>query len=302
MKTILTLFFSLVLSLGNNAIAQNLKPYWGGLLKESSFIEAQSIVRDGLEAQGLEILGEYQPAKDANRWVLVYTSKDLKSAVKSTGKERSFALAQRVAIYKSAQGIHLSATNPSYWCAAYFQDDFASIQSKVKATEGKLEGVFKAAGISKPLAYGSEDGLQLDDLYEYQYMFGMPEFEDQVKLKSFKSFEEAQAALTKGLAENSRDAQLVYSITLEGEKVALYGIGLFGADGEQKFLPIIDIDDPKHSCFLPYEILILDNEVYMLHGRFRIALSFPDLTMRTFSKIMSTPGDIEDAMSALLEQ
>jgi len=37
----------------------------------------------------------------------------------------------------------------------------------------------------------------------------------------------------------------------------------------------------------------------MLHGRFRIALSFPDLTMGTFTKIMSTPGEIEDLLSSL---
>jgi hypothetical protein len=39
----------------------------------------------------------------------------------------------------------------------------------------------------------------------------------------------------------------------------------------------------------------------MLHGRYRIALSFPDLTMGTFSKIMSTPGDIEDLLKQLVE-
>jgi len=300
MKTVLSILLTLVFALGNSS-AQTLKPYWGGLMKETNFKEAQSLVRKGLEAQGLEILGEYQPANDANRWVLVYTSSDLKAAVQSSEAAHAFALAQRMAIYKGAQGLHLSATNPSYWCAAYFQDDFESLQDRVKASEGKLEAVFKAANISNPSAYGSQKGIELEDLYDYQYMFGMPGFEDQIKLKKFNSFEEAQVALEKGLSRNATKAQLVYSITLKGEKAALYGIGLFGADGEQKFLPIIDIDNPKHTCFLPYEILILDNEVYMLHGRYRIALSFPDLTMRTFSKIMSTPGDIEDAMSALLE-
>jgi len=128
------------------------------------------MVRESLEAQGLELLGEYQPAHDANRWILVYTSSDLKSAVKSSGPERAYALAQRMAIYKSPGGIHLSATNPSYWCAAYFQDDFESLQSKVKATEGKLKAVFKSATISNPQAYGSQEGLDLDDLYEYQWV------------------------------------------------------------------------------------------------------------------------------------
>jgi hypothetical protein len=45
----------------------------------------------------------------------------------------------------------------------------------------------------------------------------------------------------------------------------------------------------------------MGNEVHMLHGRFRIALAFPDLTMGTFTKIMSTPGNIQDLLEQLVE-
>jgi len=48
-------------------------------------------------------------------------------------------------------------------------------------------------------------------------------------------------------------------------------------------------------------MLVDDNKVYMLHGRFRIALSFPDLSMGTFMKIMSTPGDIEKMLKSFTE-
>ena len=54
-------------------------------------------------------------------------------------------------------------------------------------------------------------------------------------------------------------------------------------------MPIIDIAQQKHVTFLPYELLVVRKEVRMLHGRFRIALSFPELGMGTFTKIMSTP-------------
>jgi hypothetical protein len=37
----------------------------------------------------------------------------------------------------------------------------------------------------------------------------------------------------------------------------------------------------------------------MLNGRYRIALHWPELTMGTFTKIMSTPGDIKDMMKDL---
>ena len=57
-------------------------------------------------------------------------------------------------------------------------------------------------------------------------------------------------------------------------------------------MPIIDIAQQKHVTFLPYELLVVGKEVRMLHGRSRIALSLPDLTMGTFTKIMSTPGEI----------
>ena len=64
-------------------------------------------------------------------------------------------------------------------------------------------------------------------------------------------------------------------------------------------MPIIDIAQQKHVSFLPYELLVVGKKVRMLHGRFRIELSFPDLTMGTFTKIMSTPGEIEDLLSLL---
>ncbi|MEI8272800.1 MAG: hypothetical protein WCG08_09265 [Paludibacter sp.] len=81
----------------------------------------------------------------------------------------------------------------------------------------------------------------------------------------------------------------------------MYNFAISGEKGESKFLPVIDLGQPKHTAFLPYEVLVDDNRVIMLHGRFRIALSFPDLTMGTFTKIMSTPGDIENQLKMVLK-
>jgi hypothetical protein len=60
---------------------------------------------------------------------------------------------------------------------------------------------------------------------------------------------------------------------------------------EAKFLPIIG---EKHIAAMPYEIILEDKEATMLHGRFRYALYCPELKMGTFTKIMSTPGNVED--------
>jgi len=45
----------------------------------------------------------------------------------------------------------------------------------------------------------------------------------------------------------------------------------------------------------------MSNEVHMLHGRFRVAIAFPGLTIGTFTKIMSTPENIQDLLEQLAD-
>jgi hypothetical protein len=127
-------------------------------------------------------------------------------------------------------------------------------------------------------------------------MIGMPYFYNTVELASFNSYAEAKNEIDKNLRLGVKNVKQLYKLELPGKDLCLYGFALSGEDGEGQFLPIIDISNPKHTAFLPYEILVVNGEVHMLHGRYRIALSFPDLTMGTFTKIMSTPGNIEDLL------
>ena len=55
----------------------------------------------------------------------------------------------------------------------------------------------------------------------------------------------------------------------------------------------------RHTAYAPYEILVSGNKIYALHARFRIALSFPDLGMTTFTKIIKAPGAIQRALTAV---
>ena len=91
----------------------------------------------------------------------------------------------------------------------------------------------------------------------------------------------------------------VYKLVYQNKKIAVFGVGLKSKeDGESHFLPIIGTD---HAAAMPYEIILQGNKATMLHGKYRIALHWPDLTMGTFMKIMSTPGDIEDTLEGLCE-
>ena len=146
---------------------------------------------------------------------------------------------------------------------------------------------------------GSKKGLTAKKLRKYHYMMAMPYFKDVVTLVKKSDYDTVTAAIEAHAAAEGSTESIVYSIKSADKKSALYGIALSGPKGESKFLPTIDSGQPRHIPFLPYELLVLEDRVVMLHGKFRIALSFPDLGMGTFMKISSAPGDIANAMRRL---
>ena len=90
---------------------------------------------------------------------------------------------------------------------------------------------------------------------------------------------------------------MVYELNFEGKDIAVFGIGLLDKEeGEAHFLLIIGADN---IAAMPYEIILQGKEATMLHGKYRIALHWPELSMGQFMKISSTPGDIEDTLEAL---
>jgi uncharacterized protein (DUF302 family) len=298
MKNLILIMLFAAFAVGDTA---NLKPYILGYESTASLSEIRTTLKTNLKAEGFKILGEYKPASDANRWLIVVGSSDLTSAVQKIGGLTGFAASLRVAITKESGVWKITYTNPKYWGNAYFRDDFPKVENYYNNVTNKFAAAMKKSGTFKGTTFGSKKGVELDDLRDYQYMMGMPDFDDVEELEDFDSFNEAVAKIDANLAKGISGIKKVYSIKIPGKNLKLYGIALTGSDGESSFMPKIDLGSPKHTAFLPYEILVNDDEVVMLHGRFRIAVAFPDLTMGTFSKIMSTPGDIEDTMEKLCE-
>lgn len=281
-----------------NLTAQNLQPYILAATSDASLSEISVAVKTNLTAAGLEVIGEYSPAKDSNRKVFVITSDELKDAVNTIGGLTGFAAVLRVALTKEDGIVNISYTNPVYWGNAYFGDNYDQVKSYyISVTEKITTALFKY-GETKNIPFGTKDGLTEKSLRKYRYMFGMEKFDDVAKLNEFDSYEDAVNTLDGKLADSEN---LVYSIEYPEEKLKLYGIAVSGKKGEEHFLPIIDILTPKHTAFLPYELLIVDKKAVILHDRYRIALSFPDLTMMTFSKIMSTPGNIKKDLQGYTE-
>jgi len=286
---------------GFAATSQALKPYILGATSSGSIDDAKTQVKSGLEGAGFTVAGEYMPIEDASRWVMVVSHPALDNAAKTVGGLTGFASTLRVGITKEDNIINISYANPPYWGNAYFRDDFDKVAGDYTKVDAAFTKALANVGDTKGTPFGSEEGEKVDDLRDYHYAIMMPYFDE---TKEFGDFDTHQAAIDKiesSLKWGKPGVKLVYRHDVPGTKLTLYGFALSGEKGETEFMPKIDLATPKHTAFLPYELLVKDNEVHMLHGKFRIALSFPDLTMGTFMKIMSTPGDIEDLLEQLVE-
>jgi uncharacterized protein (DUF302 family) len=283
------------------ALAQNLRPYILGVRSNESIATLKEKVVSNLEENGLQVVGQYEPASDANRWLIVFTAPELQKAVETVGGLTGFASALRVAITREEGNTLVTYTNPEYWGNAYFRDNYDKVASDYTALTAHLENAMKATGTFVGSPFGSEKGLSAKDLHKYHYMFGMPRFDDTVELGEYDSYQTALNKIDSSVDHGVPNVKEVYKISVPGKNLTLYGFALSGEEGESDFLPVIDISDPKHTAFLPYEVLVDGKQVLMLHGRYRIALSFPDLTMGTFTKIMSAPGNIKDMLEQLTD-
>lgn len=281
--------------------AQNLKPYIIAFESTESISVVKTNLNSKLKQYGIQVLGQYKPAADSDRWVIIISSADLQSAVRNIGGLSGFGSSLRIGITKESGKTIVSYTNPSYWGNAYFRSNFTQVSSYFTRFNSNLELAFKASGSFSGKSFGSKDGISAKELHSYHYMFGMPRFDDTVILGKFDNYAAAKSKIESSISKGVPNMKNVYKMEIPGKDLIVYGFALSGSKGESQFMPIIDIGNPKHTAFLPYEILVKGGEVHMLHGRYRIALSFPDLTMGTFTKIMSTPGNIEDLMSQLVQ-
>lgn len=295
------LFLALCSSLSIASRSQTLFPYTLGAVSRIGLEETAALVRANLESNGFRIAGEYSPASDTGRRVIVITSDELLQAAAEIGGLAGFAAALRIGLTLRSGNVEISHTTPGYWLNAYYREDYEKVGSILEPVSGRLEQVMKVSGNYRGTGFGSEEGLEAGELRSYRYMIGMQRFHNTVRLRTFSNHVEAIDKVESSLIRGVTDVKKVYSVDIPGTETRLYGFALEGEKGEAHFLPVIDISEPKHTAFLPYEFLVLGNEVHMLHGRYRIALSFPDLSMGTFTRIMSTPGDIKDLLNRIVE-
>jgi hypothetical protein len=292
----LILTFTIVLIAQMVIFSQDQPVYFQvGTSSESIEAVAQS-VKSSLENTGFEIIGEYNPGNSKNLSVICYTRHDLEKIALSFKDRGALASALKVGLKKEGNSVKISMINPMYLFYGYFVEGVDKQEAALLKISADAKNAMKNMG-SEFKPFGG--GLSKDKLQNYHYKMMMPYFKDAEQLNEFSSFDEGVKIIRDNLAKGKGNTKQVYELVYTDKKVAVFGVGLLNSEnGESKFLPIIGED---HIAAMPYEIILQGNEATILPGRFRIALHWPELTMGTFMKIMSTPGDIKDTLQGLTE-
>jgi hypothetical protein len=185
----------------------------------------------------------------------------------------------RVLINKKDKEIRISS--PTYFLQAFLQDDYkADVAEKMADL---LNGAFSGL---KP----SSDQWPEDSLKGFQYMIGMPGYQD-VTVLGEGSVEELVAKIDKKVKKK----QFVFKEKLAEDR---YVYGVMPGKRTSKF---VDKIGPQNALALPWMILIEDGKAVTFDGKYFIALSYPLLSMDQFMTIATIPGAIEKDMKKLFK-
>jgi hypothetical protein len=293
MKKIVLSFVALV-GFALHSSSQEIAPYIEIGKSKNSIQQVSEDVLAALRENSFTILGTYNPSNKNSLKVIVFTRPDIKNTVVKVADRGALAAALKIGLVQKNDIVSISYTNPDYFFRAYLRDSYDQNKSAFDKFSKDLRTAFASVG-NEFIPFGGT--IEADKLKKYHYKIMMPYFTDPVTLNEFSSFEEGLRVIEANLKAEKGETLQVYKILYTDEKVAVFGVGLRSKeDGEAHFLPIIGED---HIAAMPYEIILQGKTATMLHGKYRIALSWPDLTMGTFMKIMSTPGDIEDTLEGL---
>lgn len=264
-----------------------LQPFVLASQGKGTVADAAAGAKEKLIAAGLLIVGSYEPYKGAE--VVVVTTEESRRTA-GMSEFGGYGAAQRVSLTQRGEEVQTVYTNPAYMAAVYrMEGDLAEIAEKLKTALGFQE------------YFGSKKKLTEKKLRKYHYMAMMPYFDDHDTLASFPSHGEAVGAVEKGL-EEAPGVSPVYRIDIPGKEEVLFGVAIADGKGaDEKVMGVIDTGTLRHTAHLPYEVLVSGGNVFALHGKFRIALNFPNLGMGTFMKISGAPGGIKKSLKGAVK-
>jgi len=157
--------------------------------------------------------------------------------------------------------------NPSYFGAAYLQDNYK--YGQFKATLTALEATLGTMNTVK-------EKTDFNDLSSFSFMFGMPKLQDTISIAKGENLESKLSS-----------PKIAYRLNLPNGTTL---IGHVLRKKTNKFLK--KIDQTQNAQLLPYEAMMQNGEVTVLDPKYYLALSLPLLSMGEFMKIATAPDQI----------
>jgi hypothetical protein len=217
-------------------------------------------VEEKLKTAGFTVLAAAPLNKKGDLTSVVFTDSSLITL--ASKPNRGFMATLRVLVDSKEKTI--SITNPLYISKGFLQDEYdESLANKILI---KLLEKF-------PKLHNSKDALKFQLLPKYQFMNGMPHYEDMIEVASGDD-------LLERIKENKN---VVYRQTLENGST-LIGIKL--GKRTRKFPKRIG---RNNAAMLPYPILIEDGKAKILDPKYYISFMYPLLKMSEFMTIATVP-------------
>ena len=217
-------------------------------------------VEKRLKDAGFTVITSAKLDKKGKLVSVVFTNKEL--IAMASKPNRGFASTLRLLVNKKEKQI--SITNPMYILKGFLQDDFdkASAKKILTALNSKF-GELKDSG----------DSLKFQLLPNYQFMNGMPHYQDTIVVATGDNL----------LDKIKNNKRVFFEQKLDNGSV-LVGVAL--NKRTNSFLKKIG---SKNAGLLPMPILINGGKAVMLDPKYYISIMYPRLTMSEFMKIATIP-------------
>jgi len=221
------------------------------------------------EAQNIEIL---QTKLEENGFQILAVSNILEgqNVITITNQELQNTNSYMATLQVNVNDKEIRVQNPSYLAAAYLDNyRYGEFKDTVEALEhalGKLH-----------------DGSQKADystLENYHFMYGLPSKKDILLIKR-------DAKIIEKIAMPEMRPYIAYTLTLPNGNIL---VGHKLRERTNRFLNILS--EEKNAQVLPYESMIIGDEVSILNPKYYLSLSFPELSLEQFIQIASVPDQI----------
>ena len=220
---------------------------------------AQATLKDA----GFDIISTSPVNKKGTLTSIVFTDKTLMEM--GGDKNTGFVASLRLLVNKKDN--HISIVNPVYVAKAFMQENYD--EAKAKAVLAKITAKFTGL-------LNSKDKLKFQLLPKYQFMNGMPQYNDMVTVARGKDL----------LAKLKNNKNVVFTQKLNN------GATLVGVKLGRKTNKFTSKIGTNNAALLPYPVLIENGEAKILEPKYYISVMYPLLQMSEFMTIATVPGAI----------